>query len=299
MSNSADQIYARQFKDNLIFRYQQESSVLRNAIMVRSCTGETDMWDRVGVTNAQQKTTRHTATPQIDTPFSRRMAVLSDWHTGDLIDKQDRVRTLSDPQAPTLRAIVAALRRAQDALVITAMSADVLTAKLGDTTVTFDADWPNGNRAAGQGDEDFSAAAIDIDDLLTLKKQLDENLVPDSGRHILMTPGGFTQLLTSVEVGSADYNTVKALVRGDIGTFCGFQFHMLPTTQMPLSSGTKYYCFAWHESAMGYSEGYDLDIRVTERDDMSYATQVYAAFTGGAVRVQGEGIIRFLIDNNL
>jgi len=297
VSQLISEVHVRQFKDNLTMLYQQTQSRLRGTVMERSVTGEVDFWDRVGVTNAQQKLTRHTDTPQIDTPFSRRMCTVGDWHTGDLIDKQDVIRVLTDPTSPTTQAIVAALNRALDSIIYAAFDAAVLTGKLGTTTVSFDADWPNGNRAAGQGDDDFSAAAIDIDDLLALKKQFDENEVPDEGRHILLSPGGFTQLLTTAEVGSSDYNTVKALVRGEIGTYLGFNFHRLATTQMTVATGTDFYCYAWHQSAMGLSVGLNLNVEVAPRTDKSFATQVYAALSAGAVRVQGEGLIRFLIDN--
>lgn len=297
MSQQVTEAHIRQYKDNVTLMYQQSDHRLAGTTQVRSLTGESDFWDRIGPTAMTDITTRHAATPHVDTPHSRRMCVMTDKAWSDKIDKQDKIRMLIDPQSSYVRNAVMAANRAKDDIIIASFAATASTGKLGDGTITFDADWPNGNRAAGQGDEDFSGAAIDIDDLLTLQKQFDENDVPDEDRHILMTPGGFTQLLTSTEVSSSDYNTVKTLVQGQIDTFLGFKFHKISTKRMTVATGTDFYCYAWHRDAIGVSMGMDLFTEVSILPTHNYLTQVYVALSLGAVRIQGEGVIRFLIDN--
>ena len=53
-------------------------------------------FDQVGVATAVKRTTRHADTLQVDTPSSRRRVSLVDYEYADLIDNQDKVRTLID-----------------------------------------------------------------------------------------------------------------------------------------------------------------------------------------------------------
>ena len=53
-------------------------------------------FEQVGVATAVKRTTRHADTLQVDTPHSRRRVSLVDYEYADLIDNQDKVRTLID-----------------------------------------------------------------------------------------------------------------------------------------------------------------------------------------------------------
>ena len=66
-----------------------------------------------------KRTTRHGDTPQIDT-HSRRRVSLVDYEYADLIDNQDKIRTLIDPTSSYALAAAYALGRAQDDEIIAA-----------------------------------------------------------------------------------------------------------------------------------------------------------------------------------
>ena len=92
-------------------------------------------------------------------------------------------------------------------------------------------------------------------------------------------------------------NAVKALVNGEIDTILGFKFHR--STRLPIVTGTDKKCFAWQADAMGVAVGMPIKTNVSVRDDLSYATQVYAAMTLGAVRLQGAGVARYRFNDNI
>ena len=71
-------------------------------------------FDQVGVATAVKRTTRHADTLQVDTPHSRRRVSLVDYEYADLIDNQDKVRTLIDPTSSYAIAAAYALGRAVD-----------------------------------------------------------------------------------------------------------------------------------------------------------------------------------------
>lgn len=296
MSQQIPVAWVSQFKDNVTMLYQQPGSRLRGTIRERPVSGASDFWDLVGPTAAVKKTTRHSDTPQVDTPHSRRMVVPVDYEWADLIDKQDIYRILIDPQSAYAVNAAKAIQRAFDIEVIAAFDGTAQSGVAGATAVTFASDWPT-TRGAAQGDEDFSGAALTVANLTTLKLDLDQNDVDDDNRFILMPPAGFTQLLKASsppQITNADYATVKALVSGSIDTFLGFKF--IRTTLCPKPATNMRYGYAWQVNSMGVSVGMDMITRVTERADKSYATQVYTALSMGATRIQGNGVVRFKID---
>lgn len=296
MSQQIPVAWVNQYKDNVTMLYQQQGSKLRGNVRERSVTGASDFWDLLGPTAAIKKTVRHADTPQVDTPHSRRMVVPVDYEWADLIDKQDVYRILIDPQSAYAVNAAKAMQRAYDDEVILAFDGSVKTGVAGATTVTFANDWPT-TRGAAQGDEDFSAAALTVPNLTTLKLDLDQNDVDDDNRFIIMSPAGFTQLLkasSAPQITNADYATVKALVAGQIDTFMGFKF--IRSTRLPSPTTNLRYGYVWQTNSMAVSVGMDMITRVTERADKGYSTQVYCAMSFGATRVQGNGVARFKID---
>ena len=55
---------------------QQMGSLLRDKVRVESVVGKNAFFDQVGSVTAIEKTSRHSDTPQIDTPHARRRVCL-------------------------------------------------------------------------------------------------------------------------------------------------------------------------------------------------------------------------------
>jgi|KBSMisStandDraft_5_1062788.scaffolds.fasta_scaffold01900_7 hypothetical protein len=303
MSSQIQDWQVKQFNANVTRMFQQNMSKFRGTTREHpAVTGNTDFWDRIGPIEAIQKTTRHADTPYIETPHSRRACYITDWHIADLVDWSDLARILADPKAELPINFAKSLARRVDRLIIAAFDASVQTDETGGTAVTFANDWSvRGTataRSGSTGDWDFTAAALTVPNLASLKMDLDLNDVDPEGRHIAMDPSGLKQLLSASsapQLTNADYATVKALVQGEVDTFMGFKFHT--STLMPNPSGNLYYGYAWQENAMGLSMAVDMDTSVDKRPDKSNNWQVYSKMALGSVRVQGEGLVRFKIDN--
>lgn len=289
MSSQITTAMIKSYGSNVIALYQQADAKLRGKVMEEPMKSLTHFFDRVEPTAAVKKTVRHGPTPIVETPHSRRSVNMVDYEWADLVDPQDELRILIDPQSVYATNAVKALNRAYDDEVILAFTADAKTGVDGAGTATF--------ASEAAGDEDFSAAALTVQNLVTLKLKLDDQDVPEEGRYIIMAPAGFAQLLkqtTTPNVASVDYNTVKALVNGEIDSILGFQF--IRSTRLPIPAANMRYNFAWHRESMAIAVGQAIKTNISERDDLSYAVQVYAAMTLGACRLQGKGVVRFKID---
>jgi hypothetical protein len=103
--------------------------------------------------------------------------------------------------------------------------------------------------------------------------------------------------LNNTSVVSQDFNTVKALVQGEIDTFLGFKF--IVSNRLALDSSTNVRsCFAWAEDGIKLAVGKDVMARIEERSDKSYATQVYYCATFGATRMEEEKVVQIDCDED-
>tara|TARA_B100001964_G_C14217216_1_gene593378 strand:+ start:1234 stop:2109 length:876 start_codon:yes stop_codon:yes gene_type:complete len=284
MSTEVNKAFAQKFRDTFLHLVQQKGSRLRDYVRVNTdISGKYDHFDRIGSTSAQKITSRHSDTPLISTPHSRRRVSMDDYNWADLIDKADKVRMLADPASDYMKAGVWAMGRKIDDIIIAAMSGNA---------VSIDEDDASSNVALPSAQKVAVSATTDmnITKLMQAKKILDASDVdPDLPRHIVMKSNQFYDLLGDTQIQSSDYNTVKALVAGDIDTFMGFKFHRSERLAVDSSSDTL--CLAWIPEGIGLSMGMDVKTEISERPDKNYSTQVYAQMCLGAVRIEDEKVV--------
>lgn len=293
-----------QFKANVTHLYQQKPSKLRGKTREETITGKAYFYERLAAESAVKKTARHSDTVVLDPIHSRRMVVPVDYVWNALVDQQDKIRLLIDPNSEYAITAANSLRRAFDDEIIAAFQSASAAGESGATAITFANDYNTVGgasvRSAADGDPDYSAAAITTPNVLQVKKMLDNNEVEEEDRYFVVPPAVLSQLLSASTfpiAASSDYNSIKALVQGDLNTWVGFTW--IRSTRLPTSSGSKKYCFAWQKNAMGVVVGKDIMARLSERPDKDYSVQTYACLTMGATRVQGEGVIRVQIDGAL
>ena len=286
MSTQITTAFSQQFATNVQLLSQQTGSILRGGVSEESVTGEKAFFDQVGAAAAVKRTSRHGDTPLVDTPHSRRMVTMDSYEWADLIDDADKVRMLIDPTSTYARAAAAAMGRAMDDAIIEAATGTAKTGKSGSTSTSMLSDHQIAN-----GSADLTLAK-----LIEAKKILDlASVDPSIPRHIAVGPDQIEALLNSTTVTSSDFNTVKALVQGEINTFMGFQFHV--TTRLA-KSGNIRTCFAWAEDGIKMAMGKDVMSRIEERADKSYSTQVYYCATFGATRMEESKVVQIDCDES-
>jgi hypothetical protein len=277
MASTIDKAFVQQFRSNVIHLAQQKMSRLRAHVITETVKAEKHNFERLGATDAVEKTTRHTVTPVLDTPHSRRVLTLKDYHWADLVDEEDKIRMLISPESEYARAGAMAMGREYDDLIIAAASADATD---GD-----------GNAVALPASHTIvhGSAAMTIDKMLEAKEILDsEENDPDDPRVLVLGSRQLRDLLNTTEVTSQDFAAVKALVRGEVDSFLGFS--IVRSERLALATTTRT-CLAFTRSSIGLGIGRDVVTRIDPRPDVSYATQVYLAFTANATRIHEEGVV--------
>jgi hypothetical protein len=280
MSNQITTAFVQQFSGNVQMLVQQKGSRLRDKVRMESVTGELAYFDQIGATSAVERTARHDDTPIVETPHSRRQVILRDFRWGDLIDRPDMVRTLIDPTSNYSMNAANAMGRSIDDIIIAAANGTAKTGKAGATSVAL----PSGQKVA------IGSGALSIAKLLEAKEILDANENdPDEERYIALPAKEVTSLLNTTEVKSADYNTVKALVAGQIDTFVGFKF--IRSQRLGLNGSGQRACLAWRKSGILLAMGMEPTAKISERADKNYSTQVFYSMTLGATRMEEEAVV--------
>ena len=285
MSSQITTAFVEQYSANIQMLSQQMGSLLRDAVRNESVVGKDAYFDQIGKVTAILKTSRHSDTPQIDTPHSRRRVSLADYEFADLIDQQDKVRLLIDPTSSYAKAAAYAMGRAMDDVIIAAALGSANTGVSGGTAVAL----PAGNIVAAN----TGGTGMNIAKLAAAKQILDAGDVdPSIKRHIVVSPAEIADLLNNTTVTSSDFNTVKALVQGEIDSFMGFKFHVSNRLVDNAAGNTQ--CIAFAEDGILLGVGKDVTARIDERSDKSYATQVYYCQTIGATRMEEAKVVSVL-----
>lgn len=279
MSNQITTAFVEQYSRNVSMLSQQMGSKLRGTVDVETITGKHAFFEQIGVTAAQKKLSRHGDTPQIDTPHDRRRVSLDDYEWADLIDDSDKVRMLIDPTSSYAKAAAAAMGRSMDDVIITAFNASADTGVSGGTSVAL----PSGSKFATSNQAD----GLTLAKLRSAKKFFDANDVdPSLARYIVCGAQQISDLLGDSTITSADFNTVRALVQGEIDTFLGFKFVTSNRLPFDATNTDDRLCFAYTEDAIKLAVGKDVQAKISERADKSYSTQVYYCMSVGATRME-------------
>ena len=204
---------------------------------------------------------------------------MDSYEWADLIDDADKVRMLADPTSVYARSAAAAMGRAMDDSIIAAATGSALTGKSGSTSTAMTA-----SHVIAHGSADLTIAK-----LITAKKTLDlASVDPSIPRYIAVGPDQIEALLNTTSVTSADFNTVKSLVQGEVDTFLGFKFI---TSNRLKDNGTSRLCYAYAKEGMVLGMGKEPTARIDERSDKSYSTQIYYCSSFGSSRLEEEMVV--------
>lgn len=281
MSTQITTAFVEQYSSNIQMLSQQKGSLLRDKVRLESVVGKNAFFDQVGSVTATVRSSRHSNTPQADTPHSRRRVSLVDYEFADLIDDLDKVRMLVDPTSSYALAAAYAMGRAMDDAIISAATGSADTGVAGGTSVAL---------PAGQIIAEAGTGRMTIAKLRQAKEILDlADVDPSLPRHIIVGPKQISDLLGTTEVTSSDYNVVKALASGDVNSFLGFNF--VVSNRLAAASSIRD-CIAFVSDGIALAVGKDVTARIDERADKGYATQVYYSAAFGATRMEEDKVVK-------
>lgn len=282
--------FVQQYTTNVQLLLQQKGSKLRNTVTVGAYTGKAaKAIEQVGPVTAQKRTTRHGDTPLISTPADARWVFPNDYEWADLIDDQDKLRMLIDPASSYAQNGAFALGRAMDDEIIEAFFGVSKTGENGSTNTAFDT-----NNQVTVSTGSTGTTGLNISKLREAKRILMANEVDidNDPLFVILTAEQHDDLLNEAQAISLDYNTRPVLVDGKITAFMGFNF--IHTERLGVDSSDYRRVPAFAKSGMHLGMFNDISTMISERDDKSYATQVYCKGTFGATRTEEGKVVEVL-----
>ena len=278
---------------------QQEASRLEKYVTVESgVTGKMVAFDQYGVLTFNEKLNRMSNTVISEAPTSRRVIFPRIFSKAVGFDEYDakKLSNMDVPVSKTIEALRASASRTMDSVMITAFFGAAHAGENGLTSVNF----PESQTIP----KDFSDSGAAEDSNLTLDKlrqalhllQSKEAWSEDRRAYgdelvLACTSSQIASLLKEPEVGSFDYNTVRALVEGRIDSFMGFR--IIRTELLPITSGVRS-CLAWVKSRAQFAIWDDFKVKISVRDDLDETLQIRAKFACGATRLQDEAFVKIL-----
>ena len=306
MSFEITTAFVEGFRNNIYMLAQQKNARLWGKSRNESQNSEVENFERIGETEAEDIVDRHGDTPFMNSQHSRRQVTLQDADWGDLIDKLDRVKMLINPNDAYVKTAVAALNRKKDDIFIAAALGVARGGKKGADVIAL----PDTQKLVAT--DGAIATNLNVLTLTLVQAKFDDaDVEEDTPRMFAWTGSQKQAMLNEDKATSSDFASVKALVRGEINSFMGFEF--IRSQRLPVTAAITAYvpatgelgggsnlaagarrCFAWLEDGMISSHGEDLIARISERDDKRYSTQIYAAHSVGAVRMEEEKVIEVI-----
>jgi len=295
MSFEITTAFVEEYKSTITMLAQQKGSRLRSCVRNEDITGENAYFEQIGEAEAEDIIDRHGDSPIMHTPHRRRRVnpVDSDW--GDMIDRLDKVKMLTDPTSSYTKAGGWALGRKMDDRIIDAATGTAYTGKNGTTAVALPAAQiiPVNYSGSNEG--------LTIGKLIAAKSLFGQNEVdeddPMNKLYMAVAQLQLDDLLATTQVTSADYNTVKALVKGEVDSFMGFDFKR--TERLALNTSTDIRtCFAWAASGICLGINQDIQGEIAKRADKRFSWYVYACMSVGASRMEEEKVVSVLCDQS-
>jgi hypothetical protein len=292
MSFNVTTHFVQQYTTNVQLLLQQKGSKLRNTVTVGSYTGKAaKAIEQVGPVTAQKRVIRHGDTPLISTPADARWVFPVDYEWADLIDDQDKLRMLIDPQSSYAQNGAYALGRAMDDEIIEAFFSVAKTGENGSTNTSF-----GSNQDVSVSTGSTGATGLNISKLREAKKILMANEVDIDNDPLfcIITAQQHDDLLNEAQAISLDYNTRPVLVDGKITAFMGFNF--VHTERLPVDGSSYRRVPAFAKSGMHMGLFNDISTMISDRADKGYATQVYVKGTFGATRTEEGKVVEIKCD---
>ena len=237
----------------------------------------------VGSTHRFPKMGKGTATPRIsqtdvvpmNIAHTSATATLEDWNAPEYTDIFDQQKVNYSERQELATVIAGAIGRREDQLIIDAIDA-------ASTTLTVSENIGGSN------------TGLNTTKLRRAMRLFDDQAAPSGQRYFLGHAIGKEQLLGETEPTSGDFNTVRALVNGEITSFVGFQFMWMETRDeggLTLAANVRTN-YAWHGGPMG-SVGMATGINFnTEVNYIADKTSWLAngLFSAGAVTIDTLGV---------
>jgi hypothetical protein len=296
--------YVVQFETNWQHLLQQMESRLKEKTKFVSAQGAAVRFNQYGLASMSQVTTRNATTSPVNSDLPTRWAYPVPYDIANRFSEFDNLflGSVVLPTSECMQAQAAAYGRLADKVLIDALTGSATITNTANTSTGFGLNnttttvalpagqtvavnyVPAGGTPANSG--------LTIGKIREAKRILDANEAPAEDRVLIVSAKEISDLLGTTEVTNNLYNSVRALVDGDVDAFLGFK--IVRSEQLVPASNIRT-CVAYHKNAAvlvdGGKKSY-MDILPTQ----SHALQIRSTAVLGATRLLETGVVSILAD---
>ena len=271
MAQSISNAFVQLFDAEVKQAYQANRQ-LAGLVRERTVEGSSVKFPKIGKGSATLRVPQTDVTP-MNVSYSQVTCTLQDWNAAEYSYIFHQAKVNFDERRELVQVVSAAVGRRMDQLVIGALAGSSST-----LTVSND---------IGGTDTGLNTAK-----LRRAKALLDKQNVPMDGRCMLIHANSLESLLGETSVTSADFNSVRALVSGELNTFLGFRFITIGDRNeggLAIDGSLDRVVYAFHKDAVG------LGVGMAMRSEINYVAEktsylVNGMFSAGAINIDDEGI---------
>ena len=269
MSQGLSAVQIEEFDTQVKHEYQGMKT-LRDCITFRSANGDTYDFRVMGKGAATTRTGSSADVVPMGITHGLKKALLTDWEAPEYTDIYDQAGVNFSEVQQLAKTIAGAMGRRDDQSIIDAMSA---------TTTTV-----------GAGTQ-----ALDLATITAAAQELNKVEAPMEERYFVVHEGGLNDLLNDTGITSADYNSVRLLMSGEINTFMGFTWKIIGSGRdsseggLPLTTTVRS-GFAFHKNSVGHAVGIDMRTRVDYVPHKASWLSM-GMWKGGSIAIDIEGIV--------
>ena len=270
MSQHLSAVQTEQFDSEVKHAYQG-AKTLRDCITFRNADGGKYDFRLMGKGQATQRTGASADVTPMGIDHSLIVATLLDYEASEYTDIYNAAAVNFDEVAQLANTIAYAMGRRDDQSIIDAMEAGASATPVGAGT-----------------------QALDLATITAAAKALNKVEAPMEDRFMVVHEGGLNQLLNDSTITSADYNSVRLLMTGEIDSFMGFKWKIIGSGRaeggLPLATTVRS-GYAFQKAAVGHAVGIDMK---TDVDWVPHKKSHLSSgsWKAGSVVIDSEGVIQ-------
>lgn len=296
--------YVIQYETNWQMLLQQMDSRLKDRTKLVQANGAAVRFNQMDTTSMAAVTSRNGATNNLDIALPARWAYPTPYDTSNWFDEFDNtfLGSVVLPTSETMQAQAAAYGRTADSVLITALLGNATISNTANTSAGFGLNnttttiaLPNTQKVAVNhvgGGGTPTNTGLTIAKIREAKRILDANEAPAEDRILVVSAKEIADLLGTQEVTNQLYNSVRALVDGEVDSFLGFK--VVRTELLPVASNVRS-CIAYQRNSAVMVDGGRktyMDILPQNR----HSLQIRSTAVLGATRLLEKGVVEILAD---
>lgn len=296
--------YIIQYETNWQMLLQQMDSRLKERTKLVQASGAAVRFNQLDQTSMTQVTARNGATTNTDIAMPARWAYPVPYNTSNWFDEFDNIflGSVVLPTSEVMQAQAAAYGRTADSVLISALTGNATITNTANTSSGFGLNNTTSNVAlpatqqvapnyVGGGGTPTNTG-LTIAKIREAKRILDSNEAPAEDRILIVSAKEIADLLSTQEVTNQLYNSVRALVDGEVDSFLGFK--VVRTELLNVASNIRT-CIAYQKNAAVMVDGGRktyMDIIPTR----NHSLQIRSTAVLGATRLLEKGVVTISCD---